>query len=198
MRKIVFLIHGLGDTAALFRRLRVCLESSGWTVYAIDLVPNDGGVGLDELAGRVADRIDRELIRGEPINLVGFSMGGLVARFYAQKLAAGRTVKRLITISTPHQGTWIAFLRGNIGARQMRPRSEFLKQLNTPVALEALRRTDFTSIWTPLDLMIVPADSSALTCARCVRVNVVAHALMMRSRRVLELVEHTLEASCRA
>jgi triacylglycerol esterase/lipase EstA (alpha/beta hydrolase family) len=117
-------------------------------------------------------------------------MGGLVARYYVQRLGGIERVRRLITISSPHNGTCAAFLRRNGGARQMRPGSAFLCDLNRDVSV--LDRIDFTSIWTPFDLMILPAHSSVLPAGRAIRVNVGAHPPMVRNQRVLKLVADVL------
>ena len=189
-QKAVFLVHGIDDTTVLFDRLRPWLEAGGWTVYAHNLFPNNGDAGVDELAAQVARHVEASLDSAQPLDIVGFSMGGLVSRYYVQRLAGSRSVRRLITISAPHRGTWTAYLRNNPGARQMRPGSRFLEELNQD--LQPLRNVVFTSIWTPLDLMIVPARSSVIASAKSVPVCVPAHPLMMRDRRVLRLVEQVL------
>ena len=74
----------------------------------------------------------------------------------------------------------------------MRPGSSFLRDLNRDV--EVLGRIGFTSIWTPFDLMIVPAHSSVLHAGRTMRVNVAAHPLMVRNPQVLKLVLDALAA----
>ncbi len=179
----------------LFQRLRARLQRLGWTVYIVEMIPNDGRVGIDEMARQLALRIDATLAASTPVNLVGFSMGGLVARCYTQTLAQERVVSKLITIAAPHRGTWTAFLRHNAGARQMRPRSVFLRDLNALPACELLRRTEFISIWSPLDLMIIPANSSVMAEAHTIPIRVAAHALMMRSHRVLCAIEAALSPS---
>ena len=68
----------------------------------------------------------------------------------------------------------------------MRPGSRFLEDLNRDV--EMLDRISFTSIWTPLDLMIVPANSSRVAAGRPIRVRTLAHPLLVRDPRVLRLV----------
>ena len=72
----------------------------------------------------------------------------------------------------------------------MRPGSVFLRDLNRDRA--QLDRIGFTSIWTPFDLMIVPASSSILPVGRSIRVNVPAHAWMVSDPRVLRLVSGAL------
>jgi triacylglycerol lipase len=166
------------------------LERAGLQTHAMNLVPRNGDAGVDYLASQLAGWIEANFAAEQSVDLVGFSMGGLVARYYIQRLGGIGRVRRLITISSPHNGTWTAFVRGNRGARQMRPGSEFLEDLNRDAA--TLGWIEFTTIWTPFDLMIVPADSSRLEVGRSIRVNVAAHPLMVRDRRVLDLVHRLL------
>jgi triacylglycerol lipase len=181
----VVLLHGLGDTSALFRPLRSYLESRGRVTHALDFIPNSGHARLEELARQVQNYIERTFAPGEQVDLIGFSMGGIVARYYVQRLGGSSRVSRLITIGSPHRGTWTAILLGRAGVKQMRPGSAFLRDLNR----EPYR---FTSIWTLWDLMIVPANSSVLPGARAIRIQVAAHMLMIRDRRVFQAVEEAL------
>lgn len=182
----VLLIHGIDDTEVLFCRMRPFLERHGRVTHCLNLTPNNGVSGLENLALQVRSYVDSNFGRETAIDVVGFSMGGLVARYYLQRLSGVNRVHRFVTISSPHRGTRTAFLRRNEGARQMRPGSPFLRDLNRD--LHTLDEVAFTSIWTPFDLMIFPANSSVLPAGRAIRVNVAAHPLMVRDRRVLRLV----------
>jgi triacylglycerol lipase len=117
-------------------------------------------------------------------------MGGIVSRYYIQRLGGIQRVQRFITIASPHQGTFTAYLRPNLGCNQMRRGSLFLQNLNHDAAM--LERINFTSIWSPLDLMIVPASSSHLDVGREVIVPVVLHPLMVTDNRVLQEIEKAL------
>lgn len=184
----VVLVHGIDDSSKLFRHLALRLEREGLSVHALDMIPNNGDAGLDEIAQQLAAYIDAQFPPGQPIDLVGFSMGGIVCRYYLQRLGGLERVRRFISIASPHRGTWAAFLRSNAGARQMRRGSAFLEDLNRDV--ELLDRIRTTSIWTPFDLMILPARSCIL--GRSIRVHVAAHALMVRDRSVIDLIDRLL------
>ena len=175
----------MGDTAALFRQLREYLEARGFVTHALTFVPNDGKASLEELARQVADFVEQTCAPDEQIDLIGFSMGGIVARYYVQRLSGRNRVSRLITIGSPHRGTWTAMLLGRAGVKQMRPGSAFLRDLNRDPC-------GFTSIWTPWDLMVIPANSSVLPGARTIRIHVAAHAMMVRDQRVLRGVGDAL------
>jgi triacylglycerol lipase len=186
----VLLLHGIGDTGRIFKDLQSFLEARGWVVHCLNLVPNNGTAALNVLAGQVADYVERALPASAPLYLVGFSMGGLVARYYVQRLAPKGRVRRLVTISSPHRGTLTAYMLSRPGVRQMRPGSAFLRDLDQDS--EVLRKVGFTSIWTPLDLMIFPAHSSVVPGAITVRLNVSYHAQMIRHPKVFEAVEQAL------
>ncbi len=190
-RNPVLLVHGIDDTAALFDRMKPHLECDGFSVSAPNLVPNDGAAALDELARQLDRYICATFAQDETIDLVAFSMGGLISRYYLQRLGGIHRVRNFVTIGTPHRGTWTAFLRDNPGARNMRPKSAFLEDLRRDVAV--LGTISFTSVWTPLDLMIIPASSSLLPVGRAIRVVTAAHPLLVRDRRVLNLVTSILK-----
>ncbi|NEQ18968.1 MAG: triacylglycerol lipase [Microcoleus sp. SIO2G3] len=189
-RNPVLLVHGIYDTGRVFDQMIPYLKQRGWTVYDLDLVPNNGNMGLDTLAQQVADYIDGTFEPEQPVDLVGFSMGGIVSRYYVQRLGGINRVQRFITISSPHHGTWIAYCREGIGCIQMRPDSVLLQDLNRDAGM--LKQIDFTSIWTPYDLMIVPATSSQMSVGREVIVPVLNHAWMLTDSRSLAAVAQAL------
>jgi triacylglycerol lipase len=191
MPRPVLLIHGFKDDARKMEPLRRHLESRGFHAEAVTLSPSLGQASLEELAEQV-DRFARERFGPSgAMDLVGFSMGGLVARYYVQKLGGMDRVRRLVTVASPHHGTLLAWCVPNPGCRQMRPDSAFLKDLNADQ--DWLRRVEVTSIWTPLDLMILPASSSRVEGARNIRKWVLAHPLMVLQRSCLEWVTAALE-----
>jgi triacylglycerol lipase len=196
-RNPVLLIHGIDDTCAIFWRLAPALENLGWSVHQIDLIPSNVDVGLDQLAKQVADYVEKTFAPDQPIDLVGFSMGGIISRYYVQRLGGIRQVQRFITISSPHNGTWTALLRPNQGASQMRINSEFLDALNRDA--KQLEQLNFTSIWTPFDSMIVPANSSEMPVGKNCQIWVGGHAWMVTDAKsilaVAQVLSEPVEAS---
>ncbi len=190
-RHPVLLVHGFLDTTVVFAKMTAYLSNLGWEVHSLNLVPNNGAAGIDELAHQVADYADRHLPSDRPFDLVGFSMGGLVARYYVQRLGGRDRVKRFIAISSPHQGTWTAYTLQRPGCLQMRPGSDFLQDLNQD-ATTVLGQLNFTSLWTPYDLMIVPANSSQMPVGKEFRVPVLLHPWMLVDARSLKLVAEQL------
>jgi triacylglycerol lipase len=189
-RNPVLLVHGIWDTGRIFQVLSNYLRRLGWLVYDLDLEPNNGDAKLEMLAQQVAGFVDRTFDLTTPIDLVGFSMGGIVSRYYVQRLGGRDRVQRLITVSAPHHGTWVSYGSQRPGCIQMRPNSPFLQDLNRDV--ETLAQLNLTSIWTPFDAMIVPANSSVLSIGRNVKVPVAVHAWMVRDLRSLQAIAAAL------
>lgn len=186
------MVHGIWKDGGSFRALSRHLQKRGFDVHTIDLTPNDGRAGIPELGEQLAAFVANLLPNGEPLDLIGFSMGGVVSRYYLQRLGGVDRVRRFVTISSPHNGTMTAYLRRLPGALQMRPDSELLRELNREI--QVLSRIDVTSIWTPLDLMIMPPHSSRLPIGREVLVAAPLHALMLHDPRSLRAVAEALEA----
>lgn len=76
---------------------------------------------LDQAADQLKGFIDQNLSPpGTKIDLVGHSLGGLVARAYAQKYGTGK-IDQLITLGSPHSGVlqpYLAWEGGQIGERE--------------------------------------------------------------------------------
>ncbi|NES21577.1 MAG: alpha/beta fold hydrolase [Symploca sp. SIO3E6] len=189
-RNQVLLIHGISDTKAVFRKMSIYLEERGWSVHSLNLIPNNATLGLDQLAKQVADYIAEHFGPEQPLDLVGFSMGGLVSRYYIQRLGGIERVQRYINISAPNNGTWTAYLLSRPGCVQMRPDSEFIQDLNRDCQM--LERLNFTRLWTPFDLMIVPASSSQMPVGKEVEIPVLFHPWMLTDHRCLKAVAAAL------
>ena len=173
----VLLIHGFGDTALRMEPLAHYLRAHGREVYTMSLKPNFGQVGIETLAEQVAQFAQQTFAPEQKFDLVGYSMGGLVSRYYLQRLGGLDHVHRFVSVSSPHAGTNLAYLMPNAGGREMRPGSAFLRDLNSDS--DVLRRVEFTSLYTPLDVVILPAKSSVVACADCRKVWCPSHGTMV-------------------
>lgn len=191
-RNPVLLVHGWLDTRAKFDKMAGYLRNLGWEVHCFDLVPNLGNIELEKLADQVADYVASTFESDRHFDLIGFSMGGIVSRYYLQRLGGIDRVQRFIAISSPHQGTLTGYTLNLPGIAQMRPKSALLEDLNRDAAM--LERLNFTSIWTPFDAIILPANSCQMPVGREIKLNVLVHAWMVDDDRVLRAVAKELEA----
>ncbi|MBI1295800.1 lipase [bacterium] len=186
----VVLVPGYNDDSTVFHHLTHYLQRERFDVHALTLFPSDGTVPLDELALQVSAYVERTFAAGTSVDFLGFSMGGIVLRYYLQRLGGLSRAEHFVTLGSPHRGTWMAYYVDVPGVRQMRPRSPFLVDLAQDE--ETLAKIKFTSIWTPLDLTIVPSNSSVLPVGRHLPLNLLYHRALISDERALRLVAQTL------
>lgn len=177
----IVLVHGIFDRPRVFDRLAARLSRGERAVHAVALRSRWGGLSIDAMATGLAEDV-ADLAGRRPVDVVGFSMGGLVARFWAQRLGALERIRRLVLIGSPHAGTRTAHVWPGPAARQMCPGSAFLADLNADAS--RLERAHVASVWTPYDLMILPARSAALPVGEVAQVRTKTHAGLLRDPAV--------------
>ena len=187
----VVLVHGIMETGNSLNYMRRRLEKRGFDCYIPKMTPCDGRGGLENLAARLKEDIDQHFGAREPINIVAFSMGGLVTRYYLQDLGGAKRCSQLITISSPHNGTKAAWLYPSKGAQQMRPGSPFLENLQSTE--KQLGNMPVTSYRTPMDLIILPPTSSVWERADNQEYPILMHPLMISSKRIINDIAQRLE-----
>jgi triacylglycerol lipase len=155
----ILLLHGLVDNRSVFTRLRNSLARQGFGCLLslnYPVITGDIPTAANNLAG-VVDRIC-ERTGFERLHIVGHSMGGLIGRYYVQRLAGDRQVDTLVTLATPHHGTAAARLVPYGIVRQLRPGSDIVTELAEPAPG---CRTRIVSIYSDHDAL-VPQDSAHL------------------------------------
>lgn len=184
MARAVVLVHGIFDSGKIFNTMARYLEERGLCTLAPDLQPSSGAQGLEILARQLKKFIDREVAPEATLDLIGFSMGGLISRYYLQRLGGLERVRRFVAISVPQHGSLLAWLVPNQGCRQMRSGSSFLQDLNRDIT--SLAQIDLLSLWTPFDLMVIPASSSVIPLGKEVKLPVLLHDWMIKDKQALQ------------
>jgi pimeloyl-ACP methyl ester carboxylesterase len=190
----ILLLHGLGGTPRMLQPLEIYLRRE-LERPTLDLAL---GIGLGDIRD-LAIQVHRELAhRGvRNCDVIGYSMGGLVAAYLAKCLDQGRCIRRVITLGTPHRGVpfltdWRGLLaRWCRSADQMRVGSAFLDQL---LRIPPPAGTSILSIAGGED-SIVPADAAYLDGAgyRNLVVPGIDHWSLLTSRRVFHCVSEVLQ-----
>jgi triacylglycerol lipase len=184
----VVIVHGIFRDHRLMTRLRDAFTLAGRRVFTPDLTPNDGSAGINELAVQLGEFLERNLAPGERCDIVGHSMGAMVARSYLQRHGGRMRMRKLVTLAAPHHGTVMAWLFRGRGVRDLRPGSAFLRDLARDVA--RLEGVLVASYWTPFDAIIVPPSSSCVPVGRNVCVPLAHHRALVTNRRLArEIVE---------
>ncbi|OYU82766.1 MAG: permease, partial [Burkholderiales bacterium PBB5] len=191
----VLLVHGYfcnrGVWAPALRRLR----AQGVPCMALTLEPAFGRI--DDWVPAIEAAVTA-LTRstGRPPVLVAHSMGGLAVRAWlaaqADAPTADARVRRIVTIGTPHHGTWMARFGHSPNARQMRPGHPWLTAL--AAAEPAGRPAHFTCFFGHSDNIVFPATTATLAGADNRHLAGVAHVAMVERPEVWAEVQRWVVA----
>ncbi|GAA0596451.1 alpha/beta fold hydrolase [Kribbella sandramycini] len=173
----ILLAHGIIDNHTIFALMRRQLARRGFSsIHTFSYSP----LTLD--VRRTAERMGAEIEAiceasgSDQIHVVGHSLGGLIARYYIQRLGGHERVHTCVSLGTPHQGTVAARLLPWPLVKQLRPNSDLMAELDEP-APEV--RTRFIAFYSDVDQLIVPQRRARIRhpdlSATNIRVNGVGH-----------------------
>jgi pimeloyl-ACP methyl ester carboxylesterase len=174
-RRGVVFVHGFVCNRGLWRPWLMKLRAMGVPFAAVNLAPVFGSIDaypaiVDEAVLRVTQASGLAPI------VVAHSMGGLATRAWLRAYDADDRVHAVITIGTPHGGTWLAGVGQGENARQMRRGNDWLRALGA--AEPASRAARFTCWWSECDQIVLPVPSAVLPGSDARRLPGMAHVEM--------------------
>ena len=156
----IILVHGMVDNRSIFTLLRRSLRRRGFgRVLTLNYSPlaqdvRSVAVRLQQLVETTCQETGYERV-----HVIGHSLGGVVARYYVQRLGGDARVHTLCTLGSPHSGTHTARLWPQRFVKQLRPGSDVVGELAQPAPG---CRTRFVAFWSDLDQMVVPKRSARI------------------------------------
>ncbi len=159
----MLLVPGYGGATAGLEVLAQALRASGRTTTVVPL-PGDGTGDL-ALSVAALDAAVAATAGSVPVDVVGYSAGGVVARIWVQD--NGSAVRRVVTLGSPHHGTKVAALGQAlapgacpVACQQLVPGSPLLDRLNDDD--ETPDGPQWLALWTAQDETVTPPDSARL------------------------------------
>src|SRR5450631_4363210 len=170
----ILLVHGMIDNRSIFTLLRRGLVRRGFgRVASINYSPLTTDVRV--AAAHLAEEVEALVAETgyERIHVVGHSLGGLIARYYVTRLGGHERVHTLVTLGTPHGGTFNAYALPSNLCRQLRPGSALMAELGAAVPG---CKTRFVAYWSDLDQMVFPQSNAQMNHPDLIVDNIGVHA----------------------
>ena len=195
----ILLLYGFASTRRALRIIELRLRRrTNRCVFSINLggykdtLNTAGIVGLAKLVDEKVESLCRRY-GIESIDIVAHSKGGLIARYYVKRLNGARRVRHLVTLATPHRGTWASFAAIPLlgwfarSVYQMTPVSPFIRQLQKGAWPSNVQ---LTSIYSTADWVAPPSRCSLELLpgepTHNVQLDSVNHSAMLYSKAVFE------------
>jgi len=184
-RRGVVFVHGFFCNRALWNPMMQRLRRLGVPFVAVDLEPVFGSID------HYADIIDAAVRRiqaatGAAPVIVAHSMGGLATRAWLDKHRGDERVHRVITIGTPHRGTFLGRFAHTENTRQMKLDSPWQQQLSSREPATRFKR--FTCFYGHCDNIVFPTSTATLPGADNRHVPSCAHVQMAHQDEVFSEV----------
>jgi pimeloyl-ACP methyl ester carboxylesterase len=194
-------VHGIIDNHTIFSTLERTLRREGFSRLAsfdYGLLTRDIRAAAQRL-GHAVDGL-ATATNSDQIKIIGHSLGGLIARYYVQRMGGDALVDTLITLGTPHAGTVLAkpaagspLARVVPLLRQLSPDSDLIRELAEPAPG---CRTRFVAVSSDLDHLIRPTSNGNIDHpdlqVRNFAVRGVGHLSLTNSPLVADLVTQAL------
>ena len=180
------LVHGLWDSPRLFRRLEQALAGRRAPLLLPHLPHGLGVRPLEDMASQLDLIITSSFGPDQPLDLLGFSMGGLIGRIWIQLLGGQRRTRRFFSVGSPQQGTltaqpWPRWLLATVA--DMKLGSPLLRQLNGD--LSTLQGIDCYSYYCRIDPLVVPSWRGVLPVGSVRALPVLSHQHLISKPRAL-------------
>jgi pimeloyl-ACP methyl ester carboxylesterase len=161
-RRGAVFIHGFICNRGFWTPWLKELRARGHCFVAVNLEPVFGSI--DEYVPIIDEAVKRlTQATGVPPVLVCHSMGGLAARAWLRARSADARAHHVVTIGSPHHGTWLGRFSRMTNGRQMRMQSEWLRQLDR--GADAKDHANFTCWYSNCDNIAFPPSTGTLAGA---------------------------------
>ncbi len=176
------LIHGLWNTANIFSSITSRLDEIGIEYFAPTLKHQYGMTSIVELSNLLNDLILEKYGYEKELDILGFSMGGIIGRYWIKKLNGYKRTRRFITIGSPHKGTLISQLVPKYpftGIAEMKINSFLLRDLSCyDYLLSEINCISFFTYW---DLMVFPGWRASLNSGEKISLKIYKHRNLVKN-----------------
>jgi len=178
----IVLIHGLWNTSDIFKLLTRKLDRYSIDYFAPTLRHDFGKVSIIELTKILNELIINKYGLDQEIDLLGFSMGGIIGSYWLRYFQGNKRIKKFISVGSPHKGTLTAQIVPRFplkGISEMKINSKLLKDLYA--SSDFLENVICISFFTKWDLMVFPGWKAYLPRGKKYSLNIFKHKNLIKN-----------------
>jgi len=188
-RNPIILIHGLWNTSEIFSSLTSKLDELEIDYFAPNLSHSYGMTSIIQLTNLLNDLILEKYGFEQELDILGFSMGGIIGRYWIKQFNGYKRTNRFITVGSPHKGTLASQLVPKYpfrGISEMKINSKLLRQLSKfNYLLEDIECISFFTYW---DLMVFPGWRAYLNAGEKISLKVYKHRNLIQNPLAIEKI----------
>ncbi len=185
----IILIHGLWNKSDIFSSITSKLDEFGIEYFAPTLKHDYGMTSIVKLTYLLNDLILEKYGLEKELDILGFSMGGIIGRYWIKKLNGYKRTRRFITVGSPHKGTLASQFVPKYpfrGISEMKINSLLLKDLSSyDYLLDDINCISFFTYW---DLMVFPGWRANLNSGEKISLNIYKHRNLIRNPAAVERI----------
>ena len=186
----VVFVHGLGGDRGNFLLMSGYFRLMGRRrSYRIHFEP---GRSAEDMAQALRDFIAevRHVNEVDKVDIVAHSLGGLVSRLALSNEETARSLRMVVTLGTPHKGTYPARYANTELTRILRPDSDLMRRLAETPWPDSVTGVCFYS---RNDVFVLPWESAVLEGLKAVDVTPFTHYSYLLEPKSFREVFHALE-----
>ena len=188
-KRPIILIHGVWNNSDIFTTLAAKLDEHNIEYFAPTLNHDFGKTSIIILASELNKIIIEKYGLDRKVDILGFSMGGIIGNYWISKLKGYKRTIRFISIGSPHKGTLLAQLVPSIffkGISEMKLNSSLLRELS--IKENCLIKIECFSFYTIWDLMVFPGWKAYLPKGKKFSINVLKHRNLVKQRNSIHKI----------
>jgi len=176
----IILIPGYGCTYDYLMPLGNFLKEKGYKIHTPE--------GIAPNFHKISDciKIIKEYIEKNNLSnviLIGHSKGGIIARYLLNEKELKNTIKKAITISSPHKGSLLA-IYSRFNAHEMIPWSKTTRNINK----QKDNLDKVLNIYGIHDRIVIPSSNLHLPGAKNIKTNIKGHSKTVASPEVWQII----------
>lgn len=180
----IILLYGWGERWTFFKKIGNYLNSSGYTIHIIKKIGFNFHT-LEQTSTILEHYIQKHCLQN--VFIITHSKGGLTAKYFLDNSTYRSSVKKVISIACPFQGTLFGHLYiGNL--HELIMNSNVMKNL----VYNTQNNHKFLNLYPSFDQHVLPNKNLLLNGAENKNIDVIGHDTILIDQRIIQTIQEVL------